>query len=470
MRLSRISDRRFGWFRQTTVGLAVVLAIGFAAFLFLLYWNDSQLREMEARLDNDDPGWRLDEIEAAREKIPDAENSALVVVAAKDLLPENWPTVDFVNALAAATANERLRDDDYFRLCNELNEWEAALTEARKLADMPRGRHKIVYKRPNLYLTSLGDQQKCRAVAQLLSYAALRRAQEGDVNGALVDCRAAVNAGRSTGDEPFLITLLIRNACVSVACNTAAAALGQGQPSDTAMAALQKALEENDAHPTYMLALRGERASLHEMVGAVESGRLPFSQVAGGGTIRGESVLASLMRPEFKSEHANILGMMTRFVESSRQPLAEQIATETTVEAEIRSLPRTAVLTRLLIPAVSKVGESCRRTRAYERSLIACLAAERYRQKHGAWPATLADLVPEELSAVPLDPYDGQPLRMRRLADGIVIYSVGNDTTDDGGKLATGTQMYKPGFDFGFRLWDPAHRAQPPKAVDEAAQ
>src|SRR5262245_52643943 len=48
------------------------------------------------------------------------------------------------------------------------------------------------------------------------------------------------------------------------------------------------------------------------------------------------------------------------------------------------------------------------------------LAAERYRRKYGDWPPSLTDLVPHYLPAVPLDPFDGKPLRYRQTDRGAV--------------------------------------------------
>ena len=45
--------------------------------------------------------------------------------------------------------------------------------------------------------------------------------------------------------------------------------------------------------------------------------------------------------------------------------------------------------------------------------------------------------MPLYLNAVPADPFDGQPLRFKRLSKGYVIYSVGSDGRDDGGKENT---------------------------------
>ena len=56
------------------------------------------------------------------------------------------------------------------------------------------------------------------------------------------------------------------------------------------------------------------------------------------------------------------------------------------------------------------------------------------RAKHGKHPEKLSELVPEFLPAVPPDPYDGRPLRPRRGEGGLVLYSVGRDRKDDGGR------------------------------------
>jgi hypothetical protein len=101
------------------------------------------------------------------------------------------------------------------------------------------------------------------------------------------------------------------------------------------------------------------------------------------------------------------------------------------------------------------------RTQAALACTTVALAAERFRRDRGLWPGSLAELVPAYLGAMPRDPFDGLPLRFRRTADGLVIYSIGPDGTDDGGNL-TRTLPPANGTDLGIRLWDPERRRQPP--------
>jgi hypothetical protein len=69
----------------------------------------------------------------------------------------------------------------------------------------------------------------------------------------------------------------------------------------------------------------------------------------------------------------------------------------------------------------------------------AALEIERWRLAHGGRaPDSLADLVPEFAPSIPLDPFDNNPLRYKKLARGFLLYSIGADFTDDGGKEKEG--------------------------------
>ncbi|MBI3838336.1 MAG: hypothetical protein HY288_10450 [Planctomycetia bacterium] len=62
------------------------------------------------------------------------------------------------------------------------------------------------------------------------------------------------------------------------------------------------------------------------------------------------------------------------------------------------------------------------------------IALEFWHRRHGHWPASLAQLVPDLLPAVPPDRYDGQPLRYVVRDGRPVVYSIGVDRNDDGGR------------------------------------
>ena len=87
------------------------------------------------------------------------------------------------------------------------------------------------------------------------------------------------------------------------------------------------------------------------------------------------------------------------------------------------------------------------------RIVITALAVEQYRLDHNKLPVFLHRLVPEYLKSVIKDPYDGQDLRYNKLEKGYVVYSVGEDLTDnDGTKENTNGKPFAQGTDITFTV------------------
>ncbi len=79
---------------------------------------------------------------------------------------------------------------------------------------------------------------------------------------------------------------------------------------------------------------------------------------------------------------------------------------------------------------------------AKRRLIVTAIALERYAIQHREYPKSLADIVPAFLPAVPEDFMDGKELRYRRLEDGrYVLYSIGLDCVDNGGRMITSEQL-----------------------------
>jgi hypothetical protein len=69
--------------------------------------------------------------------------------------------------------------------------------------------------------------------------------------------------------------------------------------------------------------------------------------------------------------------------------------------------------------------------------VVTAIALKRYELRHDKLPATLDELTPDLLKAIPIDCMDGQPLRYKPKADGTyLLHSVGANGVDDGGNPA----------------------------------
>ena len=88
----------------------------------------------------------------------------------------------------------------------------------------------------------------------------------------------------------------------------------------------------------------------------------------------------------------------------------------------------------MLLPALQNVPKRFATFEARRRAALTAIAVERYRLEHkGSLPEKLDDLVPDYLSAVSFDPFDGNALRFLKLERGFVVYSIGSDREDNDG-------------------------------------
>jgi hypothetical protein len=109
---------------------------------------------------------------------------------------------------------------------------------------------------------------------------------------------------------------------------------------------------------------------------------------------------------------------------------SDQLIRQKTSEAAAKQLG----IVRLLMPALTDRALREGVCVAHGRLAQAAMALEHFRVQHeNRFPATLAELTPDDASLLPVDPFDGQPLRYRKTGRGYIIYSIGADRKDDSG-------------------------------------
>jgi hypothetical protein len=89
---------------------------------------------------------------------------------------------------------------------------------------------------------------------------------------------------------------------------------------------------------------------------------------------------------------------------------------------------------RLMVPAYDKLRNRIATADGERDGVFVGLALELYHREHGAWPKLLAELSPRWLPEVPVDRITGKPLGYKIIDDRPVVYSVGVDRDDDGGR------------------------------------
>ena len=277
---------------------------------------------------------------------------------------------------------------------------------------------------------------KVKASAQLLKQAAIAQADGGRPDLAAQSVIDGWLLARTLEDEPMLISQFLRIAADITADSAVAEVLSRRALSEAQLAALKDALGESDGVTGLTRALAGERAmgiGLFEMTPENQANFL----TASGKPPKDFSAEAYRKSPTYEADLGFYLDRLEELLAATALPFPDSLesasqSSEKASEAKGKGLRISAIMLPALFSGLERVGEAVGQRRATR----AGLAVERYRLAHqNALPDTLDQLVPQFLAAVPADPFDGNPLRYKKESPaGYVIYSIGKNKIDDGGK------------------------------------
>ena len=124
---------------------------------------------------------------------------------------------------------------------------------------------------------------------------------------------------------------------------------------------------------------------------------------------------------------------MDEYQTLARQPYYDAKARLDAIAADSETIKRQGYFQSVFMPTISRPFRGCAKAEAGDACAQVGIAATRYRLDHGSLPARLADLVPNYIDAVPLDPFDGNPLRLTTKGGQWTVYSISVDGRDDGG-------------------------------------
>jgi hypothetical protein len=462
------------WLKRMAVRLFVIaLVLVLVVYGVRTYFNTVGTRELAratARLDREEAGWRLDAIESARAGTmppPDQNSGPIVLEAAGLIAPEHnkeWSAWRSSESWTVRAVSPHLpREEFQAEMAIHKGSTAKARQIARGLKRSAMGYYPLTMER-NPYMTLLPHCQKAREVAALLEYDALLCAVGKDPDCGIEAAHAALNVGRSIGDEPFLISQLVRLACCRLSTQSAMQVFAWGEPRK-GLAELQTAYRAEADVPFLLNGLRGERAGLHQMFERLESGELGYKDLIIHGVRKegpAQEAAFFLYKGLLPGDHAKALEILSAYIAAAKLPHHEQ-------RAALDAIPIPPgppddfryIITRLLIPACGKVAEASLRARAELLAASAAIACERFRIANGRWPKDLDELPKDLLPEIPIDPFTGTPFSYRRLDDGIAIYSVG-DGDANAARRRIENKDPLAGLGVGFRLWNPESRRQPP--------
>jgi len=247
--------------------------------------------------------------------------------------------------------------------------------------------------------------QGMRTLVRLLALNVRVRAYRGDASEAARSLGAMVAASNTISHQLTIVEQQVRMVTLVMALEEAEFLLNEIELTEEQLAAVQRKIAASDVEAGLTRGLIGERAL----------GYQSFAEL-----------------PNHAPLHVDCrkyLELMSQAIAASQQPFdgghEQWKAVATEFAAEQAALPfwekRKYVLTTNVVPSIGSAFGTATRTIAHRDAFVVGIAAERYRLKHGQFPAQIDELVPDFLQEVPNHPADGEPFNLVKGDGDLVI-------------------------------------------------
>jgi hypothetical protein len=378
-----------------------------------------------------------EELNAFYPAVPDNENAALHIMQAAELLQE-YPDDRLVELrrFQVPRRGEDLSPDQEVLLQGYIDLNRNALAKVIQALELPKSRYPVDLS-AGLY-ADLAHIGRVRQLGQLFQYQCLLALAENRLDDAVHSIKQVVGLTRSLDNEPMLLSSLTRDALLFMAVRCLERTLNPGPLNEQQLTQLSESFDGVHQANIFARALAGEVASIADCLALNQpemfEGPAPTDE-ADESPALGRVALGAI---RFSGLYARDLrfylrGMQTNLALAKLPPPECLDMTNHLAEMVRQADAHHHINVSIILPAMPRVVPKAVDAAAVLTVGRTGIAVEQFRLDKNRLPKALADLAPEYLDSVPIDPFDGQPLRFRKLDPGYMIYSVGMDGQDDGG-------------------------------------
>jgi hypothetical protein len=272
-----------------------------------------------------------------------------------------------------------------------------------------------------------------RAV-RLLGFESLLAADKGDVRASLDLLRIGLRFAPKMAEERTLITYLIALADMKALLMFLNKAVSGREVSAELLLPVLGDLGDSQISLWKGLmrdSIRGERVMFMD-VGLPSS--LADFQKAYGGLAWTERLYFWLIRPFVKRDIRLTLPLYEELETLALSSYYQTREFWKPYQDHLHSLPWYAIVSKIIVPEFETVFMKVATLDALILTSRVGLACRIHKSRTGAYPENLEALVPGLLTEVPIDPFTGKPLVYRREGQGFIVYSLGSNLKDDGGR------------------------------------
>ncbi len=298
-----------------------------------------------------------------------------------------------------------------------------------------------------------------RRLAYSLRWRAWHNAEQGRYEDAFDDIKSCYRLGRHFKGDKTLIEQLVGIAIEAMAVQTLRAILDGYQFDSDTLTTLQKDFEQIIAGEDFTTSIKTEKLFMYD-----EIQRCFTEDRLGGGHISLEGIRRVAMFTEGSEglleyivrEKAWTLPLHVLFTHPNKQESREMAdryyiffekmacKSPAQINAEGIGIGKQAmeivkgnVLLEMLTPALGRVIQISHRSRTEVQATITILGLLRHKTDKGSYPENLQELITTGyLKELPIDSFSDKPLVYRRTDDSFILYSLGENFKDDGGRVA----------------------------------
>ena len=260
------------------------------------------------------------------------------------------------------------------------------------------------------------DLTLVRALAREVATRALWESHNSNIDGGLEWVTLGLHLSNGFESEPYSLTGIIRAMCA-----------------DKALFALEAVLCERDVsvRPD-QLAKELTQAADRRMIALTFQGERCFSAAR----YTDMSVRTTgLWRPFMTFNQMTGNEVLGWFVDASLQSdFAQRDAAYTKINVETTSMSNLYVVAKIMAPSLLRSVQQYEQSIAYANLAQIAIALKRYKKEVGSYPEGLSSLAPKFIAELPMDNFSGKPYLYKPVGQGFVVYSLGKDGRDDGGK------------------------------------
>lgn len=330
---------------------------------------------------------------------------------------------------------------------------EPRLEELRAASARPQSLYPVIYDLNNPWGILLPHLANIKGACLRLDLRACAELAAGQSDRALDDVKLTLRLDDSLNSEPFLISYLVRIAILHIAAHSVWEGLAEHHWTDAQLKELQALFQRYDFIADMKHPLDGERAAGILTADLLAAGKFQLNNVFSDSSTTGGTAANAFGRimPQgwydleklhycqlYNLQMDGAFDLQNRTV-SPHQIQANSKALDTALAGRtlITTLfTRHQILSVVLLPALGNVPKRGALSQTTADQVVLACALERYRLAHGQFPDALDELAPDFISKLPQDVITGAPYKYRSNKGSFVLYSVGWNEIDDGGKVA----------------------------------